>query len=262
MTNQQHQAGDYEGWIGREAVDAQGDKIGKISQLFLDDHTGQPEWVTVNTGLFKSRSSFVPLRGATASGEALQLAFPKDRVKDAPQVDDDGDGHLTPEEEAELYRYYGLGEAAETPTEAPAGDGHQGRDTSGPTTDEAMTRSEEELRVGKTAHEAGRVRLRKHVVTEQVTQTVPISHEEVRVEREPITDSNVGAATDGPDISEEEHEVVVHEERPVIAKEVVPKERVRLGTETVTEEVPVSEQVRKEHIEQEGAESQGGAGGA
>ena len=92
-----------------------------------------------------------------------------------------------------------------------------------------MTRSEEQLHVGTQPREAGRARLRKYVVTEQVTQTVPVSHEEVRIEREPITDANVGAATSGPAISEEEHEVVLHEERPVVDKETVPVERVRLG---------------------------------
>ena len=99
-----------------------------------------------------------------------------------------------------------------------------------------MTRSEERLQVGTQTREAGRARLRKYVVTENVTQTVPVSHEEVRIEREPITDANVGDATSGPAISEEEHEVVLHEERPVVAKEAVPVERVRLDKETVTDQ--------------------------
>ncbi|HVD18966.1 MAG TPA: YsnF/AvaK domain-containing protein, partial [Propionibacteriaceae bacterium] len=89
----------------------------------------------------------------------------------------------------------------------------------------------------------------KYVVTENVTQTVPVSREEVRVEREPITDKNVGAARSGPNISEEEHEVVLHQERPVVEKEAVPVERVRLGTETVTDQETVSEDVRKEQID-------------
>ena len=124
-----------------------------------------------------------------------------------------------------------------------------GRDTSGLTTDNAMTRSEEQLRVGTQRVEAGRARLRKYVVEEQVSTTVPVSHEEVRIEREPITDANVGNATEGPAISEEEHEVVLHEEVPVVQKEAVPVERVRLNTETVTEQQTVSEEVRKEQID-------------
>ena len=126
----------------------------------------------------------------------------------------------------------------------------RGRDTSGPTTDEAMTRSEERLHVGTENVQTGRARLRKYVVTETVTTSVPVSHEEVRLEREPITEANRDAALSGPAISEEEHEVTLHAERPVVAKEAVPVGRVRLGTETVTEEQQVSEQVRKEQIDE------------
>ena len=119
----------------------------------------------------------------------------------------------------------------------------------GPTTDDAMTRSEEELRVGTTERDAGRVRLRKYVVEDEVTETVPVRREEIRVEREPITDGNVDDALDGPAISEEEHEVVLHEEEVVVDKRAVPKERVRLEKDTVTEEETVSETLRKEEID-------------
>src|SRR4030095_4861863 len=115
-----------------------------------------------------------------------------------------------------------------------------------------MTRSEEELQVGTETRERGRARLRKHVTTEQQTITVPVSREEVRVEREPITDANRDAATSGPDISEEEHEVTLHAETPAAEKWAVPKARVRLDTETVTEDRQVAEDVRKEQIEVEG----------
>jgi uncharacterized protein (TIGR02271 family) len=117
-----------------------------------------------------------------------------------------------------------------------------------------MTRSEEQLKVGTQSREAGRARLRKHVVTEQQTVNVPVTREEVRIEREPITEGNVGQATSGADISEEEHEVVLHEERPVVEKETVPVERVRLGTEKVTEQESVTETVRKEEIDTDGVD--------
>jgi len=131
----------------------------------------------------------------------------------------------------------------------------EGYDTSGPTTDDAMTRSEEQLRVGTDTVPAGRARLRKHVVTENQTVTVPVSHEEVTLDREPITDANVGQATSGPDLSEEEHEVQLTEERVVVDKETVPVERVRLGTETVTEDQRVSEDVRREEIDVDGSDA-------
>uniref|UniRef100_UPI000E3C1C16 YsnF/AvaK domain-containing protein n=1 Tax=Streptomyces triticisoli TaxID=2182797 RepID=UPI000E3C1C16 len=119
------------------------------------------------------------------------------------------------------------------------------------TEDDAMTRSEERMHVGVERREAGRARLRKYVVTEDVEQTVPVRHEEVRVEREPITDANRDAALSGPEISEAEHEVTLHEERPVVETETVPVERVRLTTEERTEQETVRGKVRKERIEGE-----------
>ncbi len=258
MTNTETQ--DYTGWVGQAVVDTAGDKVGKVANIYVDDETGQPEWLAVSTGMFGKKSSFVPMQGARSDGDQLVIGWDKAKVKDAPQVEDDADGYLTPEEEQALYRYYGQQAPAQTQTagtgrtDRNAEAGVVGRDTSGPTTDDAMTRSEEQLNVGTRTQEAGRARLRKYVVTEQVSQTVPVSHEEVRVEREPITDANRGAATDGPAISEEEHEVTLHEERAVAEKEVVPVERVRLSKETVTGEETVSGDVRKEQIEHEGVE--------
>ncbi len=238
----------WDNLIGATAVDVDGDKIGKVGQIYLSDGTGEPEWVTVSTGLFGTRESFAPLYGAQSGHGELRLAVTKRQVKDAPSID--VDDHLGDTEQEALYRHYAghLGAAA-SPADAAGGTGTEGRDVSGPTTDDAMTRSEERLHVGTESVAAGRARLRKYVVTENVTQTVPVSHEEVRVEREPITDANRDAALDGPAISEEEHEVTLRAERPVVEKEAVPVERVRLGTETVTEQHQVSEQVRKEQID-------------
>jgi uncharacterized protein (TIGR02271 family) len=220
-------------------VDRDGDRIGEIDAIYADDQTGEPEWALVNTGFFGTRSTFVPIAQATARGDQVQVLYEKQRVKDAPNMDPDN--HLSEQEEQELWRHYGL-EDRDT----------VGGDVSGPTTDDAMTRSEEELRVGTQTRERGRARLRKYVVTEEQQVTVPVQREEVRVEREPNTDANVDDATHGPDIPEEEHEVVLREEEVLVDKRAVPKERVRLDTETVTEERQVSEEVRKEQIEVEG----------
>jgi len=229
-----------------------GEKIGDIGIVYLDDVTGEPEWVTVRTGLFGISESFVPLSGARIAGNDIQVDYDKEIVKDAPRVD--AGGKLSVEEEQQLYAHYGLSDTQSAGYQNGEVDYDTGRttvgsDTSGPTTDDAMTRSEERLNVGTRSQEAGRARLRKYVVTDNVTQTIPVSREEVRLEREPITDENVSAARSGPEISEEEHEVILHEERPVVEKEAVPVERLRLDTETVTEEETVSEDVRKEQIE-------------
>jgi uncharacterized protein (TIGR02271 family) len=173
-------------------------------------------------------------------------------------------GHLDQSEERRLYDHYGmtyserssdsgLPEGGTTGTTGTSDTrGTVGHDTSGPTTDDAMTRSEERLDVGTTSQEAGRARLRKYVTTEEETVTVPVKKERAVIETEPITGSDRDQALSGPAISEEEHEVVLKEERPVVGKTAEPVERVRLGKETVTDEETVSEEVRKEHIEVDG----------
>jgi uncharacterized protein (TIGR02271 family) len=240
---------DVQAWKGQTLFGSDNDKIGEIADVYLDRQSGEPEWLAVKTGLFGSNLSFVPLREANTTGEGVTVPYDKSLVKDAPNAE--ADGELSPEEERRLYEHYSVswGEFDYDATDDREPVGH---DTSGPTTDDAMTRSEEEIAVGKTSRETGRARLRKYVVTEEVQTTVPVQREEVRIEREPITEGNVDAATDGPAISEEEHEVVLHAEEPVVEKRVVPQERVRLDKETVTDERTVTDEVRKERIEAEG----------
>jgi len=248
---------------GATVRDRDGEKIGTVDGLYFDKATDRPEWMTVKTGLFGMKTTFVPIEGAEPQGEEeLRVPYEKDRVKGAPSIDPDHE--LSQQEEQELYSFYGISYGEQrspsglpeggAPARGTTGRGTTGRDTSGPTTDDAMTRSEEELRVGTERREAGRARLRKYVVTEEVTKTVPVQREEVRVEREPITEDNVDRAMDGPAISEEEHEVVLHEEEPVVEKRAVPKERVRLEKDARTDEETVSEEVRRERIEAEGDE--------
>jgi hypothetical protein len=176
---------------GQELRGADGDKIGTIEEIYLDTETNAPEWALVNTGLFGTKSSFVPIRDAQTGDDGVTVPFDKSTVKDAPSVDPDG--QLSQREEAELYRHYGL-EYSESRSDTglpeggagtgTAGDGEtRGRDVSGPTTDDAMTRSEEELRVGTAERETGRVRLRKYVVEDEVTTTVPVKREKARLER-------------------------------------------------------------------------------
>ncbi|PNG20271.1 YsnF/AvaK domain-containing protein [Streptomyces cahuitamycinicus] len=234
--------------------DARGDKIGNAGHVFFDDVTGEPEWVSVRTGLFGTSESFVPIHDAALVEDHLEVPYAKDQVKDAPNVDVDAGGHLSEQEEQSLYQYYGVDwDAGRT-------DAHSrtsGTDQATGTADDAMTRSEEEMHVGVERREAGRARLRKYVVTEEQQYSVPVRHEEVRVEREPITDANRDTAMSGPDITEAEHDVTLHEEQPVVETRAVPKERVRLSTEEVTEEETVTGEVRKERIETEGTDEQG-----
>ena len=267
-------------WRDRTAYDSNGDKIGDIKEIYLDEETGQPEWALINTGMFGTKSNFVPVEGGSAQGDDVRLQFTKDQVKNAPQVD--ADEELSPEEERRLYEHYSIdydtvgGDRDRVDTRDADRDvdvvdrdrdrdvvdrdrdrdldrdrdrGTVGHDTSGPETDNAMTRSEEELRVGKQRRETGKVRLRKYVETEHVTERVPVTREEVHVERETISDENAGNAMEGAAISEEEHEVTLHDEVAVADKKAVPKERVRVDKDVVTEEQEVDADLRKERID-------------
>jgi uncharacterized protein (TIGR02271 family) len=258
---------------GAEVYGPGNEKIGSAAQVYLDNESGQPEWVTVRTGLFGTKESFIPLAEARWTGDHLEVPYEKSRVKDAPQVDADAD--IEPDEEERLYAYYGItaGRYGNMPTERSnaaaaaaaaagvnagvnagrAGDfdtADKARNAMG-REDDAMTRSEERVRAGTRNEAIGKARLRKYVVTEQQQVTVPVSHEEVRIEHEPITDANRDQAMAGPAFTEQEHEVTLHAERPVVTTEAIPVERVRLDTETVTEQETIQADVRKEQIELE-----------
>jgi uncharacterized protein (TIGR02271 family) len=218
--------------VGKTVLGRSGVRVGKVTQVY-ESVDGQGTFASVRTGLFGTHSSFVPLAEAELHSDDVHVPYPKELIDDAPRVADEQE--LGPQEEARLFAHYGLAGAAPAPVAPPPGDG-------------TMTRSEERLHVGTERVEAGRARLRKYVVTETVTHTVPVSHEELRVVREPIEPG----ATDVPQVealSEEVHEVVLSAERPVVQREVVPVERIRLATETVTGEEVVTEQVRKEQVE-------------
>jgi uncharacterized protein (TIGR02271 family) len=265
--------------VGQTLRTTNGDKIGTIGQVYIDDYHGQPEWVTVNTGFFGSNESFVPLAEANLSGSDVVVPYAKDQIKNAPNISDSG--HLSEVEEQDLYQHYNVpfstegstfaetdrtgqdtdrtGQDTDRPGRDTSGYAEDttertaaSRDASGAGTDEAMTRSEERLNVGAEQVEAGRARLRKWVETEQVQVDVPVKREKAVLVSEPITDANRGDALSGPEISEQEHEVVLNEERPVVSKEAVPVERVRLDKQVQEEVVQAGGDVRKERIEVEG----------
>jgi len=225
-----------------KVVTDRGEKVGPIGEIYLDDITGAPDWVTVRTGLFGAAETFVPLQTARIEGGDLVVPYAKDLIKDAPRIE--ADGSLSPQEEQVLYRHYSVGHAYDA-----LDDSGERAGRSDSVTETAMTRSEERLVVGTEQREAGRARLRKYVVTEHVTQTVPVRHEEVRVTRQPITDADREAAETDFALRDEDYEIVLHAETPVVEKVVVPVERIRLDTVTVTGQERVSADVRKEQIE-------------
>lgn len=234
--------------VDRDVVDPGGDKIGKVYDVYLDNESGQPEWLAVTSGLFGTKVSFIPLEGASLAEDEVVVAHRKDLVKDAPKVD--ADGELTPEETDALYTHYGRGATMSTDEGVDVDQvADHGRDPRRPATDDAMIRSEEELDVSTRSRQTGTARLRKWVETENVQMTVPIRREKARLVVEPITDPDRDVGRAGADLGQDEQEIVLSEEVVDVDKRVVAKERVRLETDVETDEVAVNEEVRKERVE-------------
>ncbi|GLY46559.1 PRC and DUF2382 domain-containing protein [Lentzea sp. NBRC 102530] len=252
-----------------DVIDNQGEKIGSVKRVWLEDGTGRPMWAEVHTGLFGMKESFVPIQQGEVAGGGITVPVSKQQVKDAPSVRT-SDDHMTDEEQDALYRHYGMIPQAKT-GEHDRIDGGQdrrraaaqgnatrgdalgrnemraegGRGTGVRDEGAEVTLSEEKLDVGTRNVETGRVRLVKHTVTEQRNITVPVTHEEVRVVREPAK------GTAGKAFTDESAEVTLHREEPVVQKRTEATERVRLEKNAVTEQREVKGEVRKERVEVE-----------
>jgi len=218
--------------------DRNGEKIGKVEEIFYDASTDQPEWVGLGTGFFGTKRVLVPVAGASATDDGLTVPYDKEQIKNSPDIDSD---EISGQTEQSLHEYYGLGSSG---TNLPRADSAFERDSGA--TDEAVTRSEEELRVGKREVEAGGVRLRKWVETEPVEAEVELRQETAHVVREPL---NEPVGDDA--IGEEEIEVPLRGEQAVVQKEVVAKERVGLEKDVQADRQRVTDEVRKEHVEVE-----------
>jgi uncharacterized protein (TIGR02271 family) len=249
---------------GARVFDRDGQKIGSVGQVYLDDSTGDPAWVGVRTGLFGGNDNFIPLdKAARLDGETLYVSVAKTAVQDSPQVEAQS-GHLSQQSVAELYRHYNMSIDSRSTTGTVRGDRAANLGTMPSTGREEtqadrrmaaardegvhdlnLTRYEEQIRVGKEQVESGHVKLRKHVITEEVGVTVPLEHEEIRIVREPFT----GTPDSEHSFADDEVDVILHEERPVVHKESVPMETIGLAKETRTEQQSVRGTVRKERID-------------
>jgi len=236
-------------WIGSDVYDSTGDKVGSVDNIFVDDRTGQPEWLTVSTGWFGTKTQFVPIAGTSRHQNGIKVPYTTDHIKDAPSID--ADEHLSNSDERRLYQHYSMNYDATDHAEMYGGreradegyyyDDHGSRDAE-------VTLSEEQLEVDKREREAGKVRLRKYVVTEDVNVTVPVKKQVARVVRTPASGTAAGSIGDD-DVVEE---ITLKEEEVVVDKNVVAKENVAIRTDTVTEQEQVSGQVRREEVDIEG----------
>ena len=232
---------------GAPVYSSEGEKIGKVEDIFEDYETRQPEWVGIGTGLLGTKRVLVPVEGAELRSDGLFVPYSKDQVKEAPDIDADEIDEGT---ERSLYTHYGLGysDRRSGTTLPEGGPGTAGpEDTADVEREGAVTRHEEELRVGKRDMDAGSARLRKWVETEPVAEDVELRRETARVTREPVERS----ASAG-EIGEEEIDVSLRAEEPVVQKETVAKERVGLEKDVETERETVGGEIRKERVDVEG----------
>jgi uncharacterized protein (TIGR02271 family) len=225
---------------GYEVYDRNGEKIGKVDDLFVDEND-QPEYIGVKMGFLGTSSTLIPMDLVTVdeSSGRIEVSVDKEKAKNGPAFDDDRE--ITPEYENQVYSYYGL-QRSEAAAE-PAAYGAYPTET----TDEdelRVQRSEEELRAGTREREAGAINVRKRVVTEPQQMEVPTRHEEVSVERVPVE----GEASEA-EIGDEEVSIPLTEEEVVVEKRPVAKEEVRIRKDVVEDTEVVEEEVRREEVD-------------
>jgi uncharacterized protein (TIGR02271 family) len=242
--------------LGARVTGADGKVVGTVEQVFRDDVDGTPAWARVRAG---KSGRFVPLGSSQVTSEGLSVPFDSQKIMSGPDID--AGQHMSAAQAEELSRYYGLtvpaqqprGEMAEESGQAAAqpGSGQMAAGDQMPAGDQAgsdwLIRQEEQIQVGTEMLETGRVRLHKYVDVESIEQPVHLYREEFEIERIPISgDEGVPG-----NISEGVQEIVLHEERAVLRKELVPVERVRLRTKQVEQDTTVRDQIRRERIEVE-----------
>ena len=217
---------------GSSVYDNAGEKIGSVEEIFYDPQTRSPEWLGIGTGFLGTKRVLVPVEGAQATEDGLMVAYSKDHVKAGPDIDED---EMSAEHEAELTAHYGMSGSTRSST---VSDGVE---------DQAITRSEEELEVGKRSVDAGTARLRKWVETEPVALDVELRREVAHVTRERI-DEPVG----DHEFVEEQVDIPLQAEKPVVQKQAVAKERIGVQKDVATETQTVQDELKKERVEVEG----------
>lgn len=261
--------------FGYHVVDSAGNKIGDVDGVWVDDATNELEFVGVKTGWLMGKTHIVPAVNAQIDGgsQTIIVPFAESQIKDAPSFATDTE--LSPDDENEVYSYYGVDRStAPSPTGLPTGEqtGAPGTadvgtepygttdttsqyDTADTATEydtadtgeRSVQLSEEELQVGKRPVEAGQVRLRKVVRTEQQEVPVELRREDVEIERVPAS----GAEAPSDAFQEQEIKVPITREEPVIGKEARVAGEVRVGKTAETETQTVGGEIRREDVEVE-----------
>lgn len=262
---------------GYEVNDRDGEKIGKVDDLFVDE-SNEPEYIGVKMGFLGMNSTLIPMDicRVDESNQAITVDTEKEKAKDGPSFDGDQkisrdferqvrehyslNGHDDSDERGDYGAYYsdedddakvGPGMVkGDTETGEFRGDANEAEGVRQPGSDLEdedeirVQRSEEELRTGTREREAGGVNVRKRVRTDREEVRVPTKHEEVNVERVAVNEETPDA-----EIGEDEVSVPVVEEEVVAEKKPVVKEELRVRKDVVEDEEVVEEDVRKEEVE-------------
>jgi uncharacterized protein (TIGR02271 family) len=230
--------------LGAQVTGADGKVVGTVEQVFRDDVDGTPAWARVRSG---KTGRFVPLGSSQVTRDGLSVPYDTQKIMGGPSID--AGQHMSAAQAEELSRYYGLTvptqqtqQAQQTEQMQQARQTQQAGDMM--TNEEWLVRQEERLQVGKEMLETGRIRLHRYVDVEPVEQAVHVYHEEYDIERMPVTGDERTH-----DFSEAEQEIILHEERAVLRKELVPVERVRLIARRVEEDKSYRDEIRRERIE-------------
>jgi uncharacterized protein (TIGR02271 family) len=231
---------DLERLRGSPVRSRDGEQIGSVEQVYVDRDTGQPEWIGIGTGFLKTKRVLVPVQGSTTSADGIQVPYDKDQVKASPDIDEDEISQAT---ERELSSHYGL-KYSERRSDTGLPEGAPGRGRAKTKGGQAVTRHEQELKVGKRPTDTGRLRLHKWVEDEPVEADVELRQETATVRREPVNRPASSAQ-----IGEQEIEVPLRGEEPVVEKETVAKERVTAEKDVDTRRQKVTDTVKKERVD-------------
>jgi uncharacterized protein (TIGR02271 family) len=219
--NAQYSLEQLEQYIGTRVIDKDGKDIGKLTNIYVENSgEKEPVFITVSTGWFGFNDVFVPLDGAEIAGDQIQVKYDEEMIKSAPKYD--ANSSVADASENELLQYYGVnytGSDAGNQNTSNVSTDHQGDSET-----DTLTLHQEDVHIGKEQKETGKVRISKHIVTEEKEFKVPVTKEKVRITTTDVSDKS----PDAHELNEQSVEFTTSEEEVHLTKEVRPTQQVNI----------------------------------